>query len=90
MRRAYLTVATLKRRHPLDAEMDQLYRRAFGYPEDMPDLRSFRPPGGNAVTGSEHSCHYALSERDELPDEYQAHLAVGSPWAAYRSTRSPS
>ncbi|TWT95762.1 HNH endonuclease [Neorhodopirellula pilleata] len=42
------------------------FKRFFEYPDDMPDLRGKRPPGGNAIAGSEDDCHYARRERGEL------------------------
>jgi len=42
----------------------------FGYPADMPDLRTLRPPGGNANPGSEDDCYFARAERGELSPVY--------------------
>jgi hypothetical protein len=46
------------------------FLEAFGYPEDMPDLRSLRPPGGNSCQGSAQDCFRARKERGELSEIY--------------------
>ncbi len=46
-RRKYLRVIKLRRDYPDDAEVKALFLDAFGYPDDLPDLKSLRPPGGN-------------------------------------------
>jgi len=47
-----------------------LWRRIMGFPQDLPDLRQLKPPGGNTrPAGVEQSWH-ALQERGELPETY--------------------
>ena len=47
-----------------------LHRKLMGYPDDLPDLRGLRPPGGNMrPEGVSASCH-ARRERGELPETY--------------------
>lgn len=70
VRRHYLRILALKGEYPLDSTVDQLYLDAFRYPEDMPDLRTCRPPGGNARTRSEDTCYYTLREKGELGKTY--------------------
>jgi len=65
-----LTALRAKQTHPDDADIDHLYRRAFGYPDDLPDLSVLRPPGGNAVAGSESRSHFARRSRGELAAVY--------------------
>ena len=65
-----LAILRSKQSHPDDANIDHLFRRAFGYPDDLPDLSALRPPGGNAVTGSELLSHYARRVNGELGDVY--------------------
>jgi len=48
----------------------ELHRKLMGYPDDLPDLRRLRPPGGNRrPAGVSASCH-ARRERGELPETY--------------------
>jgi len=65
-------LATLraKQTHPDDADIDHLFRRAFGYPDDLPDLSVLRPPEGNAVAGSESRSYFARRSRGELGAVY--------------------
>lgn len=46
------------------------FLEAFGYPEDLPDLRRLRPPGGNASAGNARRCYFARRKRGELPETY--------------------
>ena len=61
-----IRIASLKRIHPDDPEVHQLYCETFGYPENLPDLRRCKPPLDNARRGSEEQCCLALRERGEL------------------------
>jgi hypothetical protein len=65
-----LVIVRSKQTHPEDGDIDHLFRRAFGYPDDLPDLSLLRPPGGNALRGSESLSHFARRERGELADVY--------------------
>ena len=71
VRRKYSRIILLQQRYPDDAEIESLFLEAFGFPNDMPDLRSMRPPGGNSQSGSEQACYFARRERGELPATYQ-------------------
>ena len=44
--------------------------RTVDVPDDMPDLRTLRPPGGNSQSRSEHSCYLARRESGSLPATY--------------------
>jgi hypothetical protein len=70
VRQHFLRLLTLKERHPDDPDVEKLFSAAFGFPEDMPDLRKKRPPGDNTMPGSEKSCYFARRERKELPPTY--------------------
>jgi hypothetical protein len=70
VRRHYLDIFDLKNKLPADSDVEALIVRVFGFPDDMPDLRTKRPPGGNQRRGSEQSCYFALKERGELPAVY--------------------
>lgn len=69
-RRKHLRLLVLKERYPDDPDIHALFHHAFGWPDDMPDLRRALPPGGNANEGSEERCHFARRERGELPAVY--------------------
>lgn len=54
----------------LAAEHDEdLYQRLMGYPDDLPDLASLRPPANTRPDGVEQS-HFVRQERGELSDTY--------------------
>ncbi|MBO0698354.1 MAG: HNH endonuclease [Zavarzinella sp.] len=42
----------------------------LGYPDDLPDLSTRRPPGGNTRPAGLAASHYARRARGELPDTY--------------------
>ena len=67
---AVLALIRAKQTHPADPDIDALYRRAFGYPADLPDLAALRPPGGNALPDGEAACHHARRGRGELAATY--------------------
>ena len=46
-RRSRFRIVALHRRFPADPEVTALYHEAFGFPADLPDLATKRPPGGN-------------------------------------------
>ena len=70
VRREQLSVLTIAARYPEDEDIQALFLERFGYPDDMPDLRAKKPPGGNRRSGSEETCHFARRERGELPVVY--------------------
>lgn len=70
VRRLFLTLFRLKEQLPTNPDVDTLFMEAFGFPDDMPDLRAKRPPGGNKREGSEQGCYFARKERGELPRTY--------------------
>ncbi len=70
VRRWYLGISALKASFPDDGEVNQLYLEAFGYPDDMPDLRILRPPGGNIRQKSEDACYYVLREEGSIAATY--------------------
>jgi hypothetical protein len=70
VRRKYLWEHSLRERYPADAGIEAMYLHVFGFPDDMPDLRTKHPPGGNARPGSEQSCYFARHESGSLPATY--------------------
>lgn len=68
-RRRFLALARALPNIDPASELSPEWRAAFGYPQNMPDLRRYRAP----VNGTPHSagdCHFARLERGELPDSY--------------------
>ena len=49
---------------------NRLLGTLLGYPEDLPDLRSLRPPGGNSRPDGLASCCHERRLRNELPTVY--------------------
>lgn len=70
LRREILAALQSKHDYPDDPKIDIGYRRALGYPDDLPDLSGLHPPGGNAVAGSESRSHFARRSRGELAAVY--------------------
>src|SRR3989442_1648599 len=63
-----LLLALLEKRRGADAT--RLRKRYLGYPADLPDLATLRPPGGNArADGIAGSC-LEQQRRGELPEFY--------------------
>lgn len=63
-----LLLALPEKGHGVDAT--RLRKRYFGYPDDLPDLATLRPPGGNArPDGIAGSC-LEQQRRGELPEFY--------------------
>jgi|ERR1043165_7158781 hypothetical protein len=48
----------------------ELYRKLMGYPDDLPDLTTLRPPSGNVRPEGVTASFHALRDRGELPDIY--------------------
>lgn len=47
-----------------------LYRRILGFPDDLPDLVTLQPPGGNTLPQGVEESFLRQRERGELPDIY--------------------
>jgi hypothetical protein len=47
-----------------------LFRRLLGFPADLPDLSTLRPPEGNTRPEGMTQSHRARRQRGELPDTY--------------------
>jgi hypothetical protein len=69
-RKRILRILRRREKHPSDKDAEADFRDAFGYPEDLPDLRTLRPPGGNSLQANEEHCFQARRERGELADVY--------------------
>jgi hypothetical protein len=51
-------------------EAKRLRKRCLGFPEDLPDLASLRPPGGNSRPEGIATSAFERRRRQELPDGY--------------------
>jgi hypothetical protein len=60
----------LKAERPDDVTVDRLFMESFGYPDDLPDLSSARPRGGNRFEDNKHSSYHARRARGELDAVY--------------------
>jgi hypothetical protein len=49
---------------------ERLRKRYLGYPDDLPDLASLRPPGGNSRLEGVAQCCFERRRRRELPNGY--------------------
>ena len=59
-RRRILRILDRRVKHPDDEGMKADFHEAFGYPEDLPDLRTLRPPEGNPLDVNLKHCFHAL------------------------------
>jgi hypothetical protein len=64
-RMLWIGIVTLAARHA-----PELYQRLMGYPDDLPDLRRLRPPGGNSRPEGVAGSALYRRERGELPLTY--------------------
>jgi hypothetical protein len=62
----YKELAILYRRSHDDKQIHNLYIHAFGYPDDLPDLNSLKPPLGNSLAFNVRESHHARKMRGEL------------------------
>jgi hypothetical protein len=65
-----LRLLRFRQRYPEDKDLEADFRVAFGYPEDLPDLRALKPPAGNALDANRFQCFHARRERGDLPGIY--------------------
>jgi hypothetical protein len=63
-RKLWIEIVTLARQNP------DLYEQLMGYPDDLPDLRRQRPPGGNTRPAGVEQSAFARRQRGELPSCY--------------------
>jgi hypothetical protein len=70
VRKECLLVLRAKREQPDNPTIHELFVRKFGYPADLPNLTTLRPPDGNAQQGSEKDCYHARRVRGELEEVY--------------------
>jgi hypothetical protein len=65
-----LRLLKLRQRYPEDKDLEADFLAAFRYPEDLPDLRSLKPPEGNTLEANKFQCFHARREAGLLPDIY--------------------
>ncbi len=70
LRRNILRVLALCAKYPQDPDVRAAFVDSFGYPDDLPDLLSLRPPGGNSREANVLVCFAARRQRNELADVY--------------------
>jgi hypothetical protein len=63
-------ILTRRQCYPDDRDAEADFLSAFGYPEDLPDLRTLRPPGGNPLDANKQLCCFARREKGNLPSIY--------------------
>jgi hypothetical protein len=68
-RRELLEMAQLASDNP-ESETATQYRARMVFPDDLPDLASLRPPGGNTAPDGVQTCYFAQRQRGELPATY--------------------
>jgi hypothetical protein len=69
-RRNRFRIVTLYRRYPTDPQVAALYREAFGFPDDLPNLASRRPPGGNVRPDGVRNCYSQQRADGRLSETY--------------------
>ncbi len=70
VRAEYLRRIRLKEKDPNDDQIHRQFIEAFRYPDDLPDLKSLRPPGGNSRNDGKESCYFEQRRTNQLrPDD---------------------
>ena len=64
-RRLWIEIVRMAKHHELS-----LYGKLVGFPDDLPDLKTLRPPGGNIRPDGVEQSHRARQERNDLPETY--------------------
>jgi hypothetical protein len=69
VRRYYLNLLALKRQFPDNPEVDRMYREAFGFPDDLPNLEAKREPANSRPEGKQ-DCYWRQRAEGRLPSIY--------------------
>jgi hypothetical protein len=69
-RKKHLKLIKLNLDHSEDSDIHDLVLDAFGFPDDLPDLTSMRPPGGNRPKTGSVLSYYQLRQRNQLSEVY--------------------
>ncbi len=65
-----LSLIPLKAEFPDHPVVHRLYMSTFAYPDDLPDLESLRPPGGNRPKAGRSPSHYKRRQMGRLAAAY--------------------
>jgi len=65
-----LRILKLRQRYAEDKDLEADFLAAFRYPEDLPDLRTLKPPEGNRLEANKFQCFHARREAGQLPEIY--------------------
>jgi nitrate reductase cytochrome c-type subunit len=65
----YLQRLRLEAEYPNDPNIHRHFIEAFKYPDDLPDLKGLRPPGGNSHETGKESCYFELRKANRLPPD---------------------
>jgi hypothetical protein len=69
-RKKYMRVVKLKIDLPKNPDVEDLFLDAFGYPDNLPDLASMKPPGGNRSASGTAPSYFELRRRNRLDETY--------------------
>jgi hypothetical protein len=64
-RARWIRIVAMARQHA-----PELYQQLLGFPDDLPDLASLRPPGGNILPHGIEQSYLRQRQRGELPETY--------------------
>jgi len=70
VRQEMLSLLRAKRKHPDNSDIDAIFRRRFGYPTNLPDLKGLKPPDGNSRVKGLDDSHHSRQARGELPEVF--------------------
>jgi hypothetical protein len=71
VRKEKLRILQLKKSYPEDSEIEELFCNTFGYPEDLPDLRSpAKRPKTNSRPDGIQASHFIHRLEGKLPNVY--------------------
>jgi 5-methylcytosine-specific restriction endonuclease McrA len=65
----YLQLLEFKRQFPDHPDVERMFREAFGFPDDLPDLESKREPS-NSRPGAKQNCYHRQRAEGRLPALY--------------------
>jgi hypothetical protein len=69
VRNEKLIILRLKKQYPNNSDVEILFRKTFGYPEDLPDLRSKQPKSNSRPDGVS-LCHFVRRLEGKLAEVY--------------------
>jgi hypothetical protein len=69
-RKKYIRIIKLKSDFPQNAEVHELFLDAFGYPDELPNLRALRPPRGSRPRPASALSYHDLRRLNQLSEVY--------------------